>query len=63
MDKKKRVVRILRIVMPIVALIIAIVIAPLDLIPPMMAPLPDTVQGQVDDAIGSWAGWYHRVCG
>ena len=52
MDKKKRVVRILRIVMPIVALIIAIVIAPLDLIPPMMAPLPDTVQGQVDDAIG-----------
>ena len=52
MDKKKRVVRILRIVMPIVALIIAIVIAPLDLVPPMMAPLPDTVQGQVDDAIG-----------
>ena len=51
MEKKKRVVRILRIVMPIVALIIAIVIAPLDLIPPMMAPLPDTVQEQVDNAM------------
>jgi CubicO group peptidase (beta-lactamase class C family) len=51
MEKKKRVVRILRIIMPIVAIIIVIVIAPLDLLPPMLAPLPDTVQAQVDDAI------------
>ena len=51
MGKKKRVVRILRIVMPIVAIISVIVIAPLDLVPPMIAPLPDTVQEQVDSAI------------
>jgi len=50
MEKKKRIVRILRIVMPIVGLIIAIIIAPLDLLPPMMAPLPDTVQEQVEKA-------------
>jgi len=37
--------------MPIVAIIIVIVIAPLDLVPPWIAPLPDTVQAQVDDAI------------
>ena len=51
MKKKKQVVRILRIFMPIVALTIAIVVAPLDLVPPWIAPLPDTVQEQVDDAI------------
>jgi len=48
---KRRVVRALRIIMPIVAIIIAIVIAPLDLVPPWIAPLPDTVQAQVDDAV------------
>ena len=48
---KRRAVRVLRIVMPIVAIIIAIVIAPLDLVPPWIAPLPDTVQEQVDDAV------------
>jgi D-alanyl-D-alanine carboxypeptidase len=51
MSKKDRIVRILRIIMPIVGLITAIVIPPLDLVPPLIAPLPDTVQEQVDDAI------------
>jgi CubicO group peptidase (beta-lactamase class C family) len=37
--------------MPIVAIIITVVIAPLDLVPPLLAPLPDTVQEQVDDSI------------
>jgi len=37
--------------MPIVAITIAIVIAPLDLVPAWIAPLPDTVQEQVDDAV------------
>lgn len=44
-------IRILRIVMPIVGLITAIIIPPLDLVPPMLAPLPDTVQEQADRAI------------
>ncbi len=48
---KTRVVRMLRIIMPIVGIISAIVIAPWDLVPPWIAPLPDTVQEQVDDAI------------
>ena len=48
---KRRAVRILRIIMPIVGLISIIVIPPLDLVPPWIAPLPDTVQEQVDDAI------------
>ena len=51
MQKKDRIVRILRIIMPIVGIISAIVIAPLDLVPPLIAPLPDTVQEQVDDAV------------
>jgi len=44
-------VRILRIIMPIVGLITATVIPPWDLVPPMIAPLPDTVQEQADSAI------------
>ncbi len=48
---KRRVVRLLRIVMPLVAIIIVIIIAPLDLVPAWIAPLPDTVQEQVDEAI------------
>ena len=51
MQKKDRIVRILRIIMPIVAIVITIVIAPLDLVPPLIAPLPDTVQEQVEDAV------------
>jgi len=38
--------------MPILAIIVAIVIAPLDLVPPWIAPLPDTVQAQVEEAMG-----------
>jgi hypothetical protein len=48
--KKKRIVRILRIIMPIVAIISAVVFVPWDIVP-WIAPLPDTVQEQVDDAI------------
>jgi D-alanyl-D-alanine carboxypeptidase len=51
MQKKDRIVRILRIIMPIVAIVSTVIIAPLDLIWPMLTPLPDTVQEQVDDAI------------
>ncbi len=51
MTKKDRIVRVLRIVMPIVGIITAIVIPPWDLVPPLIAPLPDTVQDQVDEAI------------
>jgi D-alanyl-D-alanine carboxypeptidase len=51
MQKKDRVIRMLRMVMPIVAITIAIIIAPLDLVPPWIAPLPDTVQEQVEDAV------------
>jgi CubicO group peptidase (beta-lactamase class C family) len=48
---KTRIVRILRILGPIIGLITIIVIPPLDLVPPWIAPLPDTVQAQVDDAV------------
>jgi len=51
MEKKKRIIRILRIIMPIVAITIAGAFAPLDLVGPWIAPLPDTVQEQVNDAI------------
>ena len=52
MQKKDRIVRILRIIMPLVAILSVVVIAPLDLIWPMLTPLPDTVQEQVDGALG-----------
>ncbi|MGI9293111.1 MAG: serine hydrolase domain-containing protein [Pseudomonadales bacterium] len=48
---KKRTVRILRIVMSIVAIICIVVFPPWDVIWAWLAPLPDTVQQQVDDAI------------
>ena len=51
MQKKERIVRILRIIMPIVGILSAVIIAPLDLVPALIAPLPDTVQEQVDGAI------------
>ncbi len=51
MQNKKRIIRNLRIILPIVGIISAIAIAPLDLIPPWLAPLPNTVQTQVDNAI------------
>lgn len=52
MPAKRRWVRVLRIVMPIVAVITAAVIAPLDLLPAWIAPLPDTVEEQVEAAPG-----------
>ena len=48
---KTRIVRLLRIIGPIIGLITIIVIPPLDLVPAWIAPLPDTVQEQVDEAI------------
>lgn len=50
MQQKDRIVRVLRIVMPIVAIISAVVFVPWDIVP-WLTPLPDTAQAQVDDAI------------
>jgi D-alanyl-D-alanine carboxypeptidase len=47
----KRTIRVLRIVMPIVAIVCVVVFPPWDGILAWIAPLPDTVQQQVDDAI------------
>lgn len=47
----KRTVRILRIIMPIVAVICIVVFPPWNGISAWLAPLPETVQEQVDDAI------------
>ena len=52
MQKKKQIIRVLRIIMPIVGVITTVMFAPLDLLGPWITPLPDTVQAQVDDAIG-----------
>ena len=52
MQKKKRIVQILRIIMPIVGIICIVVFSPWDGIWAWITPLPDTVQEQVDDAIG-----------
>jgi len=52
MQKKKRIVQTLRIIMPIVGLICIVVFSPWDGIWAWITPLPDTVQEQVDDAIG-----------
>jgi len=49
---KSLAVRILRIIMPIVGIICIVVFPPWDGIWASIAPLPDTVQEQVDDAIG-----------
>ena len=51
MQKKDRIIRILRIIMPIVGIGLAVIIAPLDLVPPLIEPLPNTVQEQVNNAI------------
>ncbi|NNE66587.1 MAG: beta-lactamase family protein [Pyrinomonadaceae bacterium] len=52
MPKKKHIVRSLRIIMPIVAIISIIVFPPWDIVWAWITPLPDTVQEQVDDSIG-----------
>lgn len=51
MQKKERIVRILRIIMPTIAIICVAIIPPWDGFFPWVAPLPDTVQEQVDGAI------------
>ncbi len=52
MQKKNRIVQILRIIMPIVGIICIVIFPPWDGIWAWITPLPDTVQEQVDDAIG-----------
>lgn len=52
MQKKDRIIRILRIIMPIVGIICIVMFSPWDGIWAWITPLPDTVQEQVDDAIG-----------
>jgi CubicO group peptidase (beta-lactamase class C family) len=47
----KKSIHILRIVMAIVAIVCTVVFVPWDILRPWIAPLPDTVQEQVDDAI------------
>lgn len=49
--KRNRIIKRLRIIMPIVGIISVVVIAPLDLVKPWIAPLPDTVQEEIDRAI------------
>jgi len=47
----KRTIRLLRIIMPIVAVICIVVFPPWNGIFAWLMPLPDTIQEQVDDAI------------
>ena len=51
MQNKERIIRIFRIIMPILSISIVLTVPPLDLLPPMLVPLPETVQEQVDKAI------------
>lgn len=48
---KRRAVRILRIVMPIVAIVCAVVFVPWNAALAWLAPLPDTVQGELNQAV------------
>jgi D-alanyl-D-alanine carboxypeptidase len=52
MQKKKHIVQILRIIMPIAGITCIVAFSPWDGIWAWITPLPDTVQEQVDDAIG-----------
>ena len=51
MSQKDRIVRILRIIIPIIGIMVGVIIAPLYLLPAWIAPLPDTVQEQVDRSV------------
>ncbi|MCA9838206.1 MAG: beta-lactamase family protein [Trueperaceae bacterium] len=51
MQAKNRTVQVLRIIMPIVAIVCIIVIPPLDLVPLLITPLPDTIQAQIEDGV------------
>lgn len=48
---KTRIVRILRIIMPIVGIITAVIFVPWNAVWIWIAPLPDTVQGELDNAV------------
>jgi len=52
MQKNNRFIQILRIIMPMVGVICIVVFSPWDGIWAWITPLPDSVQEQVDDAIG-----------
>jgi len=52
MSKQQRIIQLLRIIMPIVGLLCIVVFPPWDGIWAWITPLPDSVQAQVDDAIG-----------
>ncbi len=51
-NDKERIIRILKIIMPIVGIICIVIFSPWDGIWAWITPLPDSVQEQVDDAIG-----------
>ncbi|MFA0961140.1 serine hydrolase domain-containing protein [Roseivirga sp. BDSF3-8] len=51
-DNKGNVIRLLRTMMPLVAVVCLVVFPPWMLIWAWLAPLPDTVQDQVEDAVG-----------
>jgi len=51
-NKKDKIIRILRIIMPIVGIICIVIFSPWDGIWAWITPLPDSVQEQVDDAVG-----------
>ena len=52
MQKQNRIIRMLRIIMPIVGVFCIVAFSPWDGIWAWIRPLPDSVQEQVDDAIG-----------
>ena len=52
MPEKKQIIRLLRIVMPLVAIACMVVFVPWNGVRAWIAPLPDTLEEQVDDAIG-----------
>lgn len=51
MQRKKRILLVLRIVMPLVALACVVIFPPWKGIRAWLAPLPDTVQEQVEDGV------------
>ncbi|MEE4195830.1 MAG: serine hydrolase domain-containing protein [Anaerolineae bacterium] len=51
MEKKNRAAKIMRIIMPIVAIISAIIFVPWDIVGSWIMPLPPTVQQQVENAV------------
>ncbi|MEM8862483.1 MAG: serine hydrolase domain-containing protein, partial [Chloroflexota bacterium] len=52
MDKKKRIIQLFRIIGPLVGIFCLVAFSPWDGIWAWIMPVPDTVQEQVDDAIG-----------